>query len=87
MMKAVFQLILKWNVLFQMGMTEEECLKRKKVEFVSDASQTGRGGSGHSQKETRRMKSGSDSFSQQLGSSAYNSVILSLISGQIEPVA
>lgn len=30
MMKAAFQLILKWNVLFHMGKAEEECLSQKR---------------------------------------------------------
>lgn len=41
--KIAFQVIWKWNVLFQMCKAEKECLQRGKVEFVSDANQTERG--------------------------------------------
>ena len=51
------------------------------MEFVSDANQTGRkeGETGYSQKDLKTPKSEPDRFSQQLRSSAHNSVIWSLI--------
>lgn len=51
------------------------------MEFVSDANQTGgkEGETGYSQKDSKTPKSEPDRFSQQLRSSARNSVIWSLI--------
>lgn len=46
-----------------------------------------RKGTGYSQKDTKTKRREPDRFSQQLGSSACSSVILSLITGQIGPGA
>lgn len=90
MMKATFQLILKWNVLFHRGRAKEECLSQERKSRICQwckPDRKARKETGYSQEATKTMKSEPDRFSQRLRSSACNSVILSLITEQIGPGA